>query len=209
MIKDLTGQRFGRLTVIEFVGIKKGLAHWECLCDCGNTCIVNGVQLRRGNTKSCGCLRHENTFKYAHRSFKHGMSNSKLYYVWANMKNRCYNEKNIGYHMYGGRGIIVCAEWRDNFKAFYDYVSKLEHFNEEGYTLDRIDNNGNYEPGNVRWATVKERSRNQSKNIFVDYNGEKLCLAEVAEILGMKYITLFKRYSRGWRGEQLFQPVKS
>lgn len=204
-VKDLTGQRFGRLTVIEFAGTKNGNAYWKCQCDCGAICTANGVHLRRGYTQSCGCFHREK----AGGKPKHGLSNSKTFHIWAAMKSRCFNDNHPDFNAYGGRGITVCDKWCNDFQAFYDYVSKLDHFDEDGYTFDRIDNNGNYEPGNVRWATVKEQSRNRRSNVVVEYQGESLSLKAAAEKSGIKYMTLFQRYHRGWRGEKLFQPVKS
>ena len=204
-VKDLTGQRFGRLTVIEFAGVAKNkTARWKCLCDCGHVCVVNGVQLRRGQTKSCGCIRRE---KVGGKP-KHGLSSSKVYCAWVSIKNRCLTSTNPDYTSYGGRGITICDEWCDDFQAFFDYVSNLEHFDEDGYTLDRINNSRGYGIGNVRWATMKEQSRNRRSNVVVEYNGEKLCLKEAAERSGIKYMTLFQRYHRGWRGEQLFKSVE-
>lgn len=204
-IKDLTGKRFGRLTVIEFAGTKGRNAFWKCQCDCGRVIVVKSCYLTSGDTKSCGCLKLE---RVASLTAKHKMSKTKIFNVWAGILGRCFNRNDSKFADYGGRGITVCDEWRKDFVAFYEHVSKLEHFGEDGYSLDRIDNDGNYEPANVRWATPTEQSRNKRNNIVVEYNGEKICLKEAAERSGIKYMTLFHRYHRGWRGEKLFQPVK-
>ena len=203
-IKDLRGQRFGWLTVVEFAGTKNSNAYWKCRCDCRNVCTVNGVHLRRGYTQSCGCLRRENSGCTP----KHGLSSSKIYGVWQRMRHRCFNKNDKNFSQYGGRGIKVCDEWRNDFQAFYDCVSKLEHFGEEGYSFDRINNDGNYEPSNVRWATMKEQNRNRRSNVVVEYKGKKVSLKEAAELSGIKYLTLFQRYHRGWRDAQLFNPVE-
>ena len=129
----------------------------------------------------------------------------KLYYTWAGMKKRCRDTQNPNY---GGRGINVYPAWGNDFQAFYDYVSKLEHFGEKGYTLDRIDNDGNYEPGNLRWTTSKKQIRNRQCTLMVEYQGKQMPLAEIAELLGVKYKTLFRRYEDGKRGEELFKTVR-
>lgn len=202
-VKDLTGQVYGRLTVTEFAGIKNRKAQWLCECECGKKVVVCSVDLRSGNTKSCGCLRKEN---FNNRT--HGLSDEPIYNIWRNIKARCFNPSCNAYKHYGGRGITMFPAWIHDFKAFYDYVSKLEHFGEEGYTLDREDNDGNYEPGNVRWATEDEQHRNQRSNIWIDYDGERIILKDAARAKGIDYHTLYMRYRAGDRGERLFRPVR-
>jgi hypothetical protein len=147
--KDITGQRFGRLLALEPVPRNKsqsnGNRHWRCLCDCGKTAIVGGDVLGRGRTKSCGCLRR-----------KHGLWGSRIYMVWQSMMQRCYNPNNHAYKDYGGRGIEVCKRWHE-VTGFFSYVGNAPR----GKSLDRIDNDGNYEPDNVRWATTKQQARNR------------------------------------------------
>ncbi len=202
-LKNLTGLKFGRLTVIE---LAENATHgqprrWKCLCECGKISIVATTELTRGKTKSCGCLNVD-------KLFKHGMKNTSIYHRWKDIKQRCFNPNCKSYPNYGGRGITICDEWKNDFLAFYNYVSMLEHFGEEGYTLDRIDNNGNYEPSNLRWTDRKTQRINQRRTIFVEYNGEKMCLKYAAEKSGISKNVLLHRYKRGDRGERLFRPVK-
>lgn len=156
--KNIKGKRFGRLVANCRAENNGKVTMWKCQCDCGNEAVVATYRLINGETKSCGCLRNE-LLKNGNR--KHGLSKHRLSHVWAGMKQRCFNPKAHEYSAYGGRGITVCEEWKNSYKAFYDYVSKLPHFNEEGYSLDRINNNGNYEPGNVRWATREQQYENR------------------------------------------------
>ena len=202
-IIDLTGQKFNRLEVLEFVEVKKKFSYWLCRCDCGNEVIVRGNDLKSGKTQSCGCFCREFSKK---RFTKHGMRYTKIYSTWLNMKNRCENPNDKRHPQYGGRGIKVCERWH-NFENFYDDVSKLPHFGEKGYSLDRIDVDGDYCPENCRWANAKEQARNTHKNIFVEYNGIKMALSEASEKSGIFYQTLHQRYKRGKRGDELFKPV--
>lgn len=157
---DLTGRRFGRLVVVKRSKNNGKLPMWLCKCDCGKEIDVCGCNLRTKHTRSCGCVRKETTAK---RSIKHGMSKNPLFGAWNTMRQRCLNPKNHKYKNYGGRGIKVCQEWQDSFQAFYDHVSQLPHFGENGYSLDRIKNDGNYEPNNVRWASDTEQANNRRK----------------------------------------------
>ena len=186
---DLTGQKFGRLTVLGLVEIKRNQTYWLCRCSCGTEKVVCCRTLTSGHAKSCGCLNFEN-------APTHGMSNSKIYRAWADIKTRCLNRNcnHNGYKNYGGRGISMFSGWIEDFQAFYDYVSKLEHFGEKGYTLDRINNDGNYEPENVRWADRKAQQRNTRRNVFVEYQGKKMTLAEASEKSGINYQTLCQRF---------------
>lgn len=193
--KDITGQKFNRLTVIKFAYRgKDNRAYWECKCDCGNVAIVSGKNLRSGNTKSCGCYNLESISKrnkVIHRT--HGETNTKLFHIWVGIKTRCHNPNTINYHNYGGKGISICEEWDNSFESFRDWA--LSNGYKDGLQIDRIDFNGNYEPSNCRWCTAKEQQRNKSSNTMITYQGETHSIAEWADIIGIKYDVLQKRIS--------------
>lgn len=149
------GTRFGMLTVTKNAGVKSGLVHWSCLCDCGNEMTTTGSSLRLQHTISCGCARAHANKK---RLTTHGLSKTHpLYATWSSMRDRCKNPANHAYKNYGGRGISVCARW-DSFELF---VEDLGDKPGPSYSIDRINNDGNYEPGNIRWATPLEQVRNR------------------------------------------------
>lgn len=148
------GERFGRWTVL------KPPTEVLCRCDCGNEKLVDAISLRSGRSQSCGCLRAE---RMTIRFRKHGHCGNNAptteYHIWSAMIQRCTNPRNTDFHNYGGRGISVCQEWRDSFELFLNDVGRRPR----NLTLDRIDNNGNYEPGNVRWATKSQQTRNSRR----------------------------------------------
>ena len=158
---ELTGLRFGRLTVLEHSdSTKNGNAKWLCRCDCGKEVIARADCLKSGKTKSCGCWRKE-------MFTTHGMTDTPVYHSWMGMIQRCYNPKTKAYKDYGGRGITVCDEWLHDSKAFCDWA--MANGYQEGLSIDRIDVNGNYEPSNCRWATAKQQANNKrnSKKVGV------------------------------------------
>lgn len=152
--QDLTGNKFGKLTVIRKSANIRGRVAFECLCDCGKTCFVTSDDLKQSRTKSCGCLKSGNRKT-------HGMSHSKLYNSWRAMHERCRLKTHIGFKNYGGRGISVCDEWK-NFQSFYEWALKSGYT--EGLTIDRIDVDGNYEESNCRWVTMQEQQKNKQRN---------------------------------------------
>lgn len=200
-IKDLTGQKFGRLTVIEYVGNKK----WKCKCDCGNIVEVKSKSLCSGNTKSCGCYRKERT-KELHT--KHKGSNTRLYNIYYRMKNRCYYKNDINYKNYGARGIVVCNEWLNDFMNFYNWA--MDNGYKEGLTIDRINTDGNYSPDNCKWSTPKQQAQNRRSNKNYTINGETRCLKDWCEILGLNYSTIYARINKQcWPIEKCLQTNKN
>ena len=193
----LEGKRFGKLLVERYIGDCKYL----CVCDCGNTTIVIGGNLTKGGTTSCGCLRRKTSTE---NNTKHGGHGTRLYGIWKAMKKRCTNTKDKEYQRYGGRGISVCYEWSTSFENFRDWST--ENGYRDDLTIDRIDPDGNYEPANCRWVSVKEQSRNKRKSIFVTLDGVTKPLAEYAEIYGVPYNTALHRIKKqGLTPEETFK----
>lgn len=181
---DLTDQVFGRLTVIECVGARRHGRFWKCLCECGNYKEYTTGALRSGHVQSCGCTT---------RSRTHGMFGTPEYAAWAGIKGRCLNQNDPAYKNYGGRGIAMCERWADSFENFYADMGPRPS---NKHSIDRINNDGNYEPSNCRWATKKEQSRNTRKNHLIAFNGEVLCVAEWADKLGIHPHVLWRRLAK-------------
>ena len=187
---DLTGKKFGKLTVLKRVeNNKHGQPQWLCKCDCGNETVVVGQKLRTGQTKSCGCIVYEQKTRLTH-----GMSGTTLFTRWMNMKSRCNNPKNKRYNRYGGRGIKVCEEWENDFMNFYRWA--ISNGFEESLSIDRIDNNMGYCPENCRWVNAKRQENNRSKNIKITYNGEEKTLSEWCDFLNLDYNLIHDRIHR-------------
>lgn len=199
-LNDLTGKKFGRLLVIERRANKKGKTYWFCKCDCGNYTTVMATKLASGETKSCGCIRKENTSKMF---AKHHLTKKSLHNAWLNMKNRCDNPKFVEYKHYGGKGVTYCNEWR-NFENFMfwalsnGYSDKKDANGRNLLSLDRIDTNGNYEPSNCKWSTRIEQARNKTNNKRYDYEGNIYCLSALAEISPVTVDTIRLRLKKGW-----------
>lgn len=193
--KDLTGMRFGRLVAIRDSGKRRGtFVLWECKCDCGNTKLVASSNLINGITTSCGCYIKE-LLKQGKLNMRHGGVGTRLYRIWTDMKCRCTYPSTPSYVNYGGRGISVCKEWFDNFDIFKKWA--YENGYKDNLTLERFDNNKNYEPSNCTWIPFEKQGLNKRNNHFVVINGEKKCIAEWCRIYKIKKETLNSRLRRG------------
>jgi hypothetical protein len=181
---DITGKQFGRWHVVTQAEHKLyGKPAWECVCECGNVGVVAGSSLRTGESKSCGCLMREVAAENLRTAATtHGMHGTPMYYRWLSIKLRCFHKSHYAYPRYGGRGITMCERWRSSFTDFYADIGDPPS---DAYSLDRIDNNGNYEPGNVRWATKREQANNRRNNVKHTYDGETHTLAEWGRKLGI------------------------
>lgn len=192
-IRDLAGQKFNRLTVLSIVGRdSRGRATWLCRCECGNTVVARSYKLVSGKTKSCGCRHKEAARENGKASGTHGMHLEPEYSAWHSMKGRCLNPNHHDFHNYGGRGITVCERWL-KFENFYADMGKRP----EGKSLDRFPNNdGNYEPGNCRWATPKEQSNNRRSNVFIEFGAVRKTKTEWAREIGISFESLCKRLKK-------------
>ena len=202
-LRDLTGFRFNRWHVIERApNDRHRNTRWHCRCNCGTLRIVNGANLTRGLSPSCGCLRKENNTK---RLTTHGLAKSRIYKRWADMIQRCHNPALSCYPRYGGRGITVCKEWRESFAAFYAEMGEPPA---KGMTIDRINNDRGYEPGNCRWSTPKEQANNTRRNHLLRLGDETLTLIQWAKRLNLSRDTIVHRLKLGWPIERVLSPVK-
>ena len=195
------GTRFGRLVVVEAAKTVQKVKMSLCKCDCGSIVSVRNCHLLSGHTRSCGCLAREAKPKNPNK-----MSGTPLYKVWDGMKYRCYSPNAPQYHNYGSRGITMCDEWHKSYRAFRDWA--ISNGYQPGLSLDRIDNDGNYEPSNCRWTDSVEQGRNRRTNIIIEYKGEKKTVAEWAEYTGLYYTTILERYRKGWTPEEIIETPK-
>ncbi len=202
--KDLTGKRFGRLTVIKRADdyISPSGNHstqWFCQCDCGNACIIAASSLIHGITSSCGCKSIETTKELC---TTHGMTGTRIYNLYYSMRGRCYNPDSISYKKYGAKGITVCDEWmgEDGFINFYNW--SMANGYQEHLTIDRIDGTKGYSPDNCRWATYKEQANNTKATVFLTYKGETKPASEWSEITGISQSAITGRKRKGWTDEE-------
>ena len=207
LANDLTGKKFGKLEVIGVHDTGSRKTYYVCQCDCGNIKVVRADALISGATKSCGCIKKEQDKINLSANHKHKMSGTRIYETWQDMKRRCYNKQNARYDRYGGRGITVCDEWLNNFQSFYDWA--ISNGYSDDLTIDRIDNDGNYEPSNCRWSTAKEQCNNRGSNINITIGNATKSLMCWCEIFNIDYKKVYARYKRnGYEGiDRLFNDI--
>lgn len=203
--ENLINKRFGRLVVVEELPKQKRNAFWKCKCDCGNYSSCTSGNLKSGKILSCGCLKLQ---KLLERSTTHNQRHTHLYEVWKGIRQRCNNPKHSSYHNYGGRGITICDEWHKSFQAFYDwsyangYSPEKQKDEKTKLTIDRINNDGNYEPSNCRWVDRKTQASNMRTTKNITINGETHCLSDWYKILKTTSQTYYKRIKLGMTPEQ-------
>lgn len=199
---DKTGMRFGKVTVLRFNGMRKGYSFWDCECECGNIITVNTTTLSHRRV-GCGCTR-------GRKNVSHGESRggrlSPEYSTYLGMLARCRNSNHKAFYLYGGRGIKVYAKWigKKGFAAFLSHMGRKPTIN---HTIERIDSDEGYKPGNVKWATRREQGRNTRRNVMLTFNGEVACLSALAERYGVKYMTAYHRLRRGFPMAKVFAPL--
>lgn len=199
-VQDLAGKLFGRLTVISFSGRHaNGKTMWLCRCECGKEVAVVSGSLKSGNTKSCGCFNDQ---AVADRSRTHGMSRTSEYNSWAHLISRCENKNNARYADYGGRGIKACSRWRESFENFLADMGEKPSPKRD-YTIERENNDGNYEPGNCIWVLRDAQARNTRKNVRIVVAGKSICLSELAQQCGVRYSSVEFQSRKGMTGDQI------
>lgn len=195
--KDITGQKFGKLTVVCFAGVLSGNSRWKCACECGGSTISHIGSLRRGEAKSCGCLRSE---KSKLQFTSHGMSHTKIHRIWRAMIERCYNAHCKGYPNYGGRGITVSDEWLE----FSNFYADMGDRPSPKHSIERNDVDGNYCKDNCRWATMVEQQNNRRDNVWITYKGETKTLSQWSKLFNINRQTIADRIKTGRSLEESF-----
>lgn len=207
-LEDLTGRQFGRLAVVRLAEKRNGRTMWQCRCECGTVKDVQSAQLKGSRTTSCGCQRSENMVA---RNLKHGMGGKDRppeFTVWLNMRTRCFSPSDKKYADYGGRGITVEEPWASDFAAFYRDMGPRPA---RGYEIDRINNDGNYKPGNCRWVPHIDNVNNRRNSAYVEWRGEKLTIAEWSKRVGISDRTIWMRLNKlKWDVERtMTQPLRA
>lgn len=192
-MNNLLGKKFGRLTIMSRYGSNtNGSITWMCLCDCGNEVVVSGSNMKNGSSQSCGCLQRENTGK-ANR--KHGLADAiPLYTTWGNIKARCHNSNRTDYSSYGGSGITLCDEWKNDFMTFHDWA--IANGYKKGLTIERKDVNGNYDAINCTWITPSEQAKNRRNVIRVTIEGKSMTLKDAATLRNIPYARVWARLKK-------------
>lgn len=195
---NLHGKRFGRLEVTGYINIPGRTGRWTCRCDCGNVKNILARNLYSGMVNSCGCWQRE---KATADSTTHGMNDTREHRIWRGAKTRCFNPKEPFWLSYGGRGITMCERWKNDFAAFFADMGPSN-----GLELDRIDNNGNYEPGNCRWATRKQQTNNTRRTRFIENDGKRLPVTEWGRLTGINSKLIRQRLDMGFSVEHALTP---
>lgn len=192
---DISGHRFGRLVVTGKTSARtnSGGVVWECRCDCGNRHAASSIALRSGDSRSCGCLFIEIARAKGLRKLRHGMTGTATHNAWSGMRGRCLNKNNPKYSIYGGRGIVICARW----SSFENFLSDMGERPGDGYSLDRINVDGAYEPTNCRWATHEQQQNNRRNNVLLLVDGELVTLSRAARLRGLRPDTVQQRLKAG------------
>lgn len=195
--KPIEGNRYGRVLVVSYAGLNKDhIATYLCRCECGKEWVTSGVRIRQGRVNSCGCKRTEHFITHGQCR---GISYAPEYNIWRSMLARCKNPNLECYANYGGRGITVCDRWQESFE---DFIADVGSRPSPLHTLDRIDNNAGYEPGNVRWATQDEQNRNKRSNHFLTIDNRTQCVTDWAREFGVPISCFYGRTRRGWAPEE-------
>ena len=201
---DLTGKRFTRLVVLSFSHRARGARWWLCACDCGKQATVTTADLNAGNTRSCGCYKLDRTSE-VRRIHGRANRNDPTYRAWTHLRGRCLTLTDRDYAEYGGRGITVCERWA----SFENFVADMGERPSPRHSIERINNSGNYEPGNCRWATAQEQANNRRSNVFIEYQGQRRTIMEWSRVIGINRRTISARLAWGWPLERVFTPPAS
>lgn len=197
--EDLSGRRFGRLTVKEYMGAASNYK-WRCLCDCGRMTLVQSANLTSGNVRSCGCLQKE---RASEANTTHGLSGTRLYNIYRGIITRCLNPRDHNFKKYGKNGITICEEWAQSFEAFAEWAH--ENGYAENLTIDRIDNDKGYSPDNCRWAGYLTQGRNRRNVRHITYKGKTMTYQEWGKEIGISFHVLrYRILKKGWSVEKAF-----
>lgn len=197
---NLASRRFGQLVVLKYVGRGDRNHYWECKCDCGELSIANSKCLLSGMTTSCGCYRMQRMLKSTQTHGHTANYRTPEYKTWQNMRSRCENPNAVGFHAYGGRGVRVCEEWRlgDGTKSGFEcFLADIGPRPTEKHSLDRINVDGNYEPGNCRWADNQQQQRNRRDNIWVEVDGRRMLISDAIEKLDIPRTSFYRLLDKG------------